>query len=62
MTASEFRHLRVRLGFTQGRLAERLGVHRITLVRWEQGHTRIPEATAQLLRLMATAKRPPKKP
>jgi DNA-binding transcriptional regulator YiaG len=51
VTGDELRHLRDRLGLTQALLAERLGVHRITLVRWEQGRARIPAAAAELVRL-----------
>jgi transcriptional regulator with XRE-family HTH domain len=48
----EVRRLRLHLGLTQLTLAERIGVHPLTVSRWERGVVHIPEPTAQLLRLL----------
>ena len=42
MTAADLRAWRSRLGLTQARAAELLGVHAITLCRWETGHLPLP--------------------
>jgi len=52
MTAAEVLRLRQRLGLTQVALAARLGVHSVTVCRWETEAVRIPEPTARLLRLL----------
>jgi len=39
MNAEEIKSMRKTLELTQDRLADRLGVHRITVVRWERGDT-----------------------
>ena len=57
MTGEELRRLRKRLGLTQVQLAARLGTHWNTLARWERNEHRIPEAAAQLTRLLV--KMPP---
>jgi len=58
MTGAEFRRQRRRLGITQVELAKRLGVHSVTLSRWETDAHPIPEAAAQLVQLL---KKPVKK-
>jgi DNA-binding XRE family transcriptional regulator len=50
--ASALRRLRKRLGVTQAQLAEELGVHRLTVVKWEAGTHRIPESVAKLVSRM----------
>lgn len=55
--------LRTTLGWTQRQLAAHLGVHPVTVARWECGMRRMPEPTARLLRLLARdKKRHPEKP
>jgi len=60
MDRKEVRRLRHRLGLTQLALAERIGVHPFTVSRWERGVVNVPEPTAQLLRLLAKARKPKK--
>ncbi len=60
MMGADLRRVRAHLGETQVQLARRLGVHEITLSRWETGKSRIPAAVAQLLQLLAAARRPRK--
>jgi transcriptional regulator with XRE-family HTH domain len=43
------RRLRAELALTQTQLAEELGVHRVTVARWETGERGIPEPVARLL-------------
>lgn len=57
MTGSEVRRLREALGVTQPELAEELGVHPITISRWERDKARVPTAAARLLTMLAQAKR-----
>jgi len=53
VNGDEFRQHRRRLGLTQVQLAARLGVHPITLSRWERDRVkRIPEPAAKLIRLL----------
>jgi DNA-binding transcriptional regulator YiaG len=52
----ELKRLRRRLGKTQRELARDLGVHTVTLARWEGGVHKVPQATARLLRLLAARK------
>ena len=53
MTGAEVLRLRKRLGLKQTELAARVGVHPITVSRWERDTVRLPEPTAKLLRLLA---------
>lgn len=46
------RRIRKELGFTQRQLAERLGVHHVTVARWEAGITPVAESTARFLKLI----------
>jgi transcriptional regulator with XRE-family HTH domain len=48
MEPEELRRLRERLGWTQGALADALGVHRVTVAKWEAGDRGIPEPVARL--------------
>lgn len=43
MTGTELRTARQRLGWSQSRLAEALGVHWTTVWRWEHGRSPIPQ-------------------
>jgi transcriptional regulator with XRE-family HTH domain len=56
MTGDQFRRHRKRLGFTQAGLAHRIGVHPITLSRWERGRIDVPEPVVQLMRLLPPAR------
>ncbi len=42
MSPLELNEARIRLGFTQEKLASELGVHRFTLIRWESGEHKVP--------------------
>lgn len=50
MTGKQIRKIRLRLGLTQTQLAERLGVSRNSVTRWELGLMGIRESAARLLR------------
>jgi transcriptional regulator with XRE-family HTH domain len=52
MKGSILRRHRKRLGHTQVELAARLGVHVITLSRWETGARAIPKTIATLVQLL----------
>lgn len=54
MTAVEVKRIRTKLGLTLAQLAERIGVHRVTVRKWEAGLQNVGAAHAKLLRLMAT--------
>lgn len=57
MTPDKFKRVRLALGLTQRELADQLGVHRVTVARWEVGERRIPEPVARLLeRIRANAR------
>lgn len=51
------RRLRKRLGMSQARLAEEMGVHVMTISKWERGVVAIPPVPAKLLRLLSAKKR-----
>ena len=62
MTGNEVRQHRQRLRLKQTELADKLGVHPITVSRWEREIVNIPEPTARLLALLAkTAPKPARK-
>jgi len=52
MTGEQFRRQRKRLGFTQVNLAQRIGVHEITISRWERDVVAVPEPVARLVLLL----------
>jgi DNA-binding transcriptional regulator YiaG len=54
MTGREVRLLRDRLGLTQADFAERVGVTRNSVARWERGEMAIRESAVRLMRLLAT--------
>jgi DNA-binding transcriptional regulator YiaG len=56
VTGTEFRKQRERLGMTQVQLAEQLGVHPITLSRWERDQVRVPGPVVRLLALLSPRK------
>jgi transcriptional regulator with XRE-family HTH domain len=49
MTGSEMRRLREKLGLKQTELAQRLGVHPMTVSRWERGIGAISKPVEQLV-------------
>lgn len=52
MTGDELKDLRAKLGLTQLQLAEKLGVARNTVTRWEMGIRSIPEPVVRLLEFL----------
>jgi DNA-binding transcriptional regulator YiaG len=57
MTASDMKHRRRALELTQTDLAKRLGVHSMTVSRWERGTVPIPEPVSLLLKVWVTAEK-----
>ena len=53
MTGKEVRAIRQRLGLTQAELADKVGVTRNTVTRWEIGLLGIRESAARLLKRLA---------
>ncbi|MDO8474593.1 MAG: helix-turn-helix domain-containing protein [Candidatus Rokubacteria bacterium] len=53
----ELRRIRAEMGLTQTELAEALGVHRVTVARWETGERGIPEPVARLLQRIRSEKK-----
>jgi len=54
MTGLEIKELRTKLKLTQQQLADKLGVHRVTVAEWERNHKRPSNlANRQLRRLEA---------
>ncbi|MCI0408898.1 MAG: helix-turn-helix domain-containing protein [Acidobacteria bacterium] len=52
MTPTDLKRIRRQLGLTQEELARRLGVHAVTVARWEADMRGIPEPTARLIRMI----------
>ena len=55
MTAAEVRRVRMRLRLTQAQLAAKLGVHEMTVSRWERGTGQGPAPVARLIRYVAAS-------
>ena len=53
---------RARLGFTQAQLAAELGVHAMTVSKWETGRRSIPEPVARLVQRLVEERRGEGKP
>jgi transcriptional regulator with XRE-family HTH domain len=53
MTGTEVRAIRTRLKLTQQELADKVGVTRVTVARWELGLIGIRHSAARLLQLLA---------
>ena len=49
--------MRLEFCMTQGAFAEFVGVHRITVNRWETGVTLVPDKMARLILLLAEKRR-----
>jgi transcriptional regulator with XRE-family HTH domain len=52
MRGNSLKRKRKALGLTQRTLAERIGVHRITIAKWETGVEPIPKSIALLIDLL----------
>lgn len=50
MTGKQIKRIRLKLGLTQVQLAEKVGVSRNTVVRWESGAMGVRESAARLLK------------
>jgi len=57
MTPKELKRIRKRLELTQRRFAGLVGVHLVTVKKWEASMRRIPNTTAKLIRLLAARQR-----
>lgn len=55
-TADEMKAARVALGMTQGAMAERLGVHLISVCRWEKGRRQFSRHIGMTVALMVQEK------
>jgi transcriptional regulator with XRE-family HTH domain len=58
MKPDELKRIRTRLGFTQDQLADEIGVHRVTVAKWEAGSRGIPEPVARLVQRIQAERRP----
>ena len=61
MMRERFRRLRRAMGLSQTALAEQLGVHMMTVSKWERGVVGIPEPVARLLTRLAAEAKPKRK-
>lgn len=52
MTPRELKALRAKMGWSQGRMAEELGISTSTVSHWEQGVQKISRPAARLLELL----------
>lgn len=52
MTATQLRHLRERRDWSQERLAEAIGVHPMTVSKWERGVQPVPAMAAIAIRCL----------
>ncbi len=52
MTGEQLYEIRLRLGWTQATLAERVGVHGNTIARWERDEVGVSEPESRLIRLI----------
>ncbi len=59
--ATELKRIREELGMTQAQLADEVGVHRVTVAKWEAGDRGIPEPVARLIGRIRAEKRKQKK-
>ena len=53
MTPNAVRRLRQKLGLTQSKFAALLGIHKITVAKWEAGMKGMSATTERLLRVIA---------
>ena len=52
MTPREFKRLRKEAEFSLRKLSAVMAVHKSTIVQWQSGRARIPEARARQIRLL----------
>jgi transcriptional regulator with XRE-family HTH domain len=52
VTAAQLKKARAALDWSQGRLAEELGVHPMTVSKWERGEQPIPQMAAIAIRCL----------
>lgn len=52
MTHDEIKRARQALGLGQCRMADAMGVHRVTYTKWERGENRITSAPSTLIRML----------
>jgi DNA-binding transcriptional regulator YiaG len=57
MDSDELKRHRKKLGLKQTELAEKLGVHAITLSRWERGYIKVPSPAATAVKLLVAEAR-----
>lgn len=57
MTGQQLKRARKALGIDQVTVAKRLGVHPMTISKWERGVVPIPKATGELVHLWVKARR-----
>jgi DNA-binding XRE family transcriptional regulator len=57
MDKDAFRRKRERLGLTQEEMAKRLGKNRLTIIRYESGHSPVPKAVEMAIKLIETEER-----
>jgi transcriptional regulator with XRE-family HTH domain len=57
VTGRALRRRRKALGLTQAALADKIGVHRITIAKWEANTIAIPKPIALLIELLAKDKK-----
>lgn len=53
ITGAEIRRIRHRLGLTQEAFGRLVGVHFVTVSRWERGTLGVRESAAKMMRLLA---------
>jgi DNA-binding transcriptional regulator YiaG len=56
MKGAEVERLRKRLGMTQAEFAKLLGVHRVTVTRWETEAVTIQPPMAKLIRMIVNSR------
>lgn len=56
MTGPEIKTLRLKLGYSQDALAQRLGVCRRTVMRWEKGYYAPRSVSARMLKALAAGR------
>jgi DNA-binding XRE family transcriptional regulator len=57
MKADELKRRREKLGFTQEELAKRLGMQRLSVIRWETGQTKVPKSIELALKQIESQER-----
>jgi DNA-binding transcriptional regulator YiaG len=55
MQSGDVRRSRKRLGLTQAKFARLLGVHRVSVARWESGATEVQVPMAKLIRMIVSS-------